>query len=228
MEQESTLQLAKQGEVVSSQEKPAEDVTLNQNLFSQEITFGGTKFQRHIQLFNRVQYLESTAENLTDTEDDATIPRAFKTTNKNIDHGSGQQKQRSKLEKSKGHTSLDKQVAAFESIKKDDPFSTANTPQKVPEKPRSTATIVPLQSPTSITPAKPACSAILRSVNGASVCTNPNCVLRTKGETHEAHNSMSALAIGLVGLSTVIFGQPIPSFDPSFSESKTEKFKPIS
>ncbi|KAG1112590.1 hypothetical protein G6F42_014697 [Rhizopus arrhizus] len=99
--------------------------------FAETTEFDLSKFQRHVQLYNRFRCLDSTAENLTDTEDDATIPRAFKTTNKNIDHGSGQQKQRSKLEKSKGHTSLDKQVAAFESIKKDDPFSTANTPQKV-------------------------------------------------------------------------------------------------
>ncbi|KAL9542597.1 hypothetical protein PS6_009715 [Mucor atramentarius] len=67
----------------------------------------------------------------------------------------------------------------------------------------------------------------LCSVNDASVCTNPDCVLRTKDETHKAHNSLSALAIGLAGFSTVIFRQPIPSFDPSFSGSKTEKLKLI-
>lgn len=60
-----------------------------------------------------------------------------------------------------------------------------------------------------------------------SVCTNPDCALRTKGETHKARNSLSALAIDLAGLSTVILGQPIPSFDPSFSESKTEKFETL-
>ncbi|KAG1117206.1 hypothetical protein G6F42_013498 [Rhizopus arrhizus] len=60
-------------------------------------TFGGThrlsKFQRHMQLYNRFQCLESTAENLTDTEDGATVPSTFKAASKDIDRGSGQQKQ---------------------------------------------------------------------------------------------------------------------------------------
>ncbi|EPB87743.1 hypothetical protein HMPREF1544_05403 [Mucor circinelloides 1006PhL] len=59
----------------------------------------------------------------------------------------------------------------------------------------------------------------VRNVNGSSVCTNPTSTLRTKGETHKARDSLPALAVGLAGLSTVIFGQPILSFDPSFSES---------
>ncbi|EPB85855.1 hypothetical protein HMPREF1544_07354 [Mucor circinelloides 1006PhL] len=67
----------------------------------------------------------------------------------------------------------------------------------------------------------------LRSVSGTSVCTNPDCVLRTKDETHKARDSLPALAIGLAGLSTVIFGQPIPTFDSSFNEFKAEKFKTL-
>ncbi|KAL9556233.1 hypothetical protein PS6_002473, partial [Mucor atramentarius] len=67
----------------------------------------------------------------------------------------------------------------------------------------------------------------LRSANGAFVCISPDCVLRTKGKTCKVRDSLPALAIGLADLSTVIFGQPIPSFDPSFSESKTKKFKTL-
>ncbi|KAL9559815.1 hypothetical protein PS6_000574 [Mucor atramentarius] len=67
----------------------------------------------------------------------------------------------------------------------------------------------------------------LRSVNGISVCTNPGCVLRTKDETHKARDSLPTLAVGLDDLSTVIFGQPIPTCDSSFNESKTEKFKTL-
>lgn len=63
----------------------------------------------------------SMAENLTDTEDGATVPRTFKATSKNIHRGSGQQKQWSKWKKSKKDTSLGKQVATFESIKKNYP-----------------------------------------------------------------------------------------------------------
>ncbi|KAL9540879.1 hypothetical protein PS6_010555 [Mucor atramentarius] len=65
--------------------------------------------------------------------------------------------------------------------------------------PRNTTNSIPLLSPTTITPAKPACSAIklvikknkqyLRSVNGTSDCTSPDCVLRTKGRTHKAPDS---------------------------------------
>ncbi|KAL7325285.1 hypothetical protein PS15p_207792 [Mucor circinelloides] len=67
----------------------------------------------------------------------------------------------------------------------------------------------------------------LCSVNGTSVCTNSGCALRTKDETHKTRDSLSALAIDLAGLSTVILGQPIPSLDLSFSEPKTEKFETL-
>ncbi|CAO0796237.1 unnamed protein product [Mucor circinelloides] len=66
-----------------------------------------------------------------------------------------------------------------------------------------------------------------RSINGISVCTNPGCVLGTKGEAHKDRNSLSALAIGLASLSIIFFGQSLPSSDPSFSEFKTEKFKTL-
>ncbi|GAN08662.1 hypothetical protein MAM1_0216c08177 [Mucor ambiguus] len=65
----------------------------------------------------------------------------------------------------------------------------------------------------------------LHSVNGTPICMNPDCVLRSRGETHKGRNSLSSLAIGLAGLSAVAIGQSIPCFDPTISKSKADNYK---
>ncbi|GAN09352.1 hypothetical protein MAM1_0261d08878 [Mucor ambiguus] len=66
----------------------------------------------------------------------------------------------------------------------------------------------------------------LYSVNGTTVCTNPGCVIRSRGDTHKGRDSLSSLAIGFAGLSAVAIGQPIPCFDPNtISKLKTDNYK---
>ncbi|CEG79069.1 hypothetical protein RMATCC62417_13582 [Rhizopus microsporus] len=65
----------------------------------------------------------------------------------------------------------------------------------------------------------------LRTVNGAFVCENPSCVSVQAKKAVKRRDTMSAMAIGLSGLATLLFGENFPQFDPIVSQSNTDKFK---
>lgn len=54
-----------------------------------------------------------------------------------------------------------------------------------------------------------------RTINGSMYCTNPACISVIKKQAIKARDSLSALAIGLVGLTTILFGAPLPPFSSS-------------
>ncbi|ORE16862.1 hypothetical protein BCV71DRAFT_270875 [Rhizopus microsporus] len=54
--------------------------------------------------------------------------------------------------------------------------------------------------------------AIFKSINGAFMCTNPSCVSVKNRKAAKSRNALSALAIGLVGFSIVLFWCKISSF----------------
>jgi hypothetical protein len=62
---------------------------------------------------------------------------------------------------------------------------------------------------------------LLKSVNGTSVCSNPQCILSKVAATHQPRDRMSALAIGLAGLSRIALGVTMPPFQ-SFGPFNTE------
>jgi hypothetical protein len=53
---------------------------------------------------------------------------------------------------------------------------------------------------------------IYKAMNGTSFCTNANCPLVINKTSHKGCDTLSSLVIGLSGLSTVIFGAPMPIF----------------
>lgn len=55
----------------------------------------------------------------------------------------------------------------------------------------------------------------LKTVNGASVCNNNECILSLSGTSHKARDSVSALAIGISGASRLISGTTLEVFNPS-------------
>ena len=65
--------------------------------------------------------------------------------------------------------------------------------------------------------------AIFKSINGAFMCTNPSCVSVKNRKAAKSRNALSALAIGLVGFSTVLFGVKFPAFN-TISQNNTEDF----
>jgi hypothetical protein len=52
----------------------------------------------------------------------------------------------------------------------------------------------------------------LKAVHGAFQCTNRKCVSYKNKRAIQTRDTMSALAIGLLGLSTLLFSKRIPSF----------------
>lgn len=52
----------------------------------------------------------------------------------------------------------------------------------------------------------------IKEVKGTLYCTNPSCVSVRSNRAIMPRDAMSALAIGLVGLSTALFGSPFPAF----------------
>ncbi|KAG1174754.1 hypothetical protein G6F71_004662 [Rhizopus microsporus] len=65
--------------------------------------------------------------------------------------------------------------------------------------------------------------AIFKSINGAFICTNPSCVSVKNRRAVKSRDALSALAIGLVGFSTVLFGVKFPAFN-TISQNNTEDF----
>ena len=65
----------------------------------------------------------------------------------------------------------------------------------------------------------------LRTINGAFICDNPNCVSAQAKNAVKGRDTLSAMAIGLFGLATLLFNATFPQFDPQVSQSNTDEFK---
>ncbi|KAG1048531.1 hypothetical protein G6F43_009083 [Rhizopus delemar] len=64
-----------------------------------------------------------------------------------------------------------------------------------------------------------------RKVKGSFYCTNPLCVSVLSKCAAKSRDSLSALAIGIVGLSTILFGAPLPAFKShKISNIEAEKY----
>ncbi|KAI8880116.1 hypothetical protein K501DRAFT_255692 [Backusella circina FSU 941] len=64
----------------------------------------------------------------------------------------------------------------------------------------------------------------VRPVNGAFECVNSKCILNITGRSTIPRDRLSALAVGLSGLTKVLFGATFPPFDYNISQSNTELF----
>jgi hypothetical protein len=51
-----------------------------------------------------------------------------------------------------------------------------------------------------------------KTINGAFLCTNPNCISLKNARATQTRDSVSAMAIALKGLSTLLFGETLPEF----------------
>ncbi|KAG1176861.1 hypothetical protein G6F70_003074 [Rhizopus microsporus] len=65
----------------------------------------------------------------------------------------------------------------------------------------------------------------LKVVNGSFQSVNPDCPSVLAGKATHARDSLSAMAIGLSGIATLLFGATFPQFDPKRSPSKTAEFE---
>ncbi|KAL4213693.1 hypothetical protein AB4K20DRAFT_1975175 [Rhizopus microsporus] len=65
----------------------------------------------------------------------------------------------------------------------------------------------------------------LRTINGAFICDNPNCVSVQAKKAVKGRGTLSAMEIGLSGLATLLFDATFPQFDPQASQSNTDKFQ---
>src|SRR6478735_836924 len=64
-----------------------------------------------------------------------------------------------------------------------------------------------------------------RKVKGSFYCTNPLCVSVLSKCAAKSRDSLSALAIGIVGLGTILFGAPLPAFKShKISNIEDEKY----
>lgn len=63
---------------------------------------------------------------------------------------------------------------------------------------------------------------IIKSVNGTSMCYNQDCISVRNGHSHKGRDALSALAIGLTGLASLLLGTPFPAFDPNISQFNTD------
>ncbi|KAL4214388.1 hypothetical protein AB4K20DRAFT_1880130 [Rhizopus microsporus] len=54
----------------------------------------------------------------------------------------------------------------------------------------------------------------LRTINGAFICDNPNCVSAQAKKAVKGRDTLYAMAIGLSGLATLLFDATFPQFDP--------------
>ncbi|ORE03237.1 hypothetical protein BCV72DRAFT_279563 [Rhizopus microsporus var. microsporus] len=68
----------------------------------------------------------------------------------------------------------------------------------------------------------------LKAVNGTFQCVNPDFPSVLAGKAIHARDNISAMAIGLSGLTTLLFGAIFPQFDPKYSLSKTAEFEYLS
>ena len=63
---------------------------------------------------------------------------------------------------------------------------------------------------------------VKRMVKGAFLCRNPHCVLSAAKRNTQTRDSISAVAIALSGLATVLFQDTFPQFRTKISQSNTE------
>ncbi|KAI9260923.1 hypothetical protein EDC94DRAFT_673732, partial [Helicostylum pulchrum] len=63
-----------------------------------------------------------------------------------------------------------------------------------------------------------------RSSKGAFLCRNPRCISVIKKCASKSRGALSALTIGLVGISTLLFGTRMPSFNNKISQLNTEEY----
>lgn len=68
-------------------------------------------------------------------------------------------------------------------------------------------------------------SRFLKNVNGSFYCVNPLCPLSSQARSTQARDRLSALAIGVSGLSTLIFGETLPQFNHKLSGYNADKFE---
>ncbi|ORE22848.1 hypothetical protein BCV71DRAFT_284282, partial [Rhizopus microsporus] len=59
----------------------------------------------------------------------------------------------------------------------------------------------------------------LKAVSGTFQYVNPDCPSVLAGKSIHARDSLRAMAIGLSGLATLLFGATFPQFDPKRSSS---------
>jgi hypothetical protein len=64
-------------------------------------------------------------------------------------------------------------------------------------------------------------------VNGAFQCENELCISLMHGQASQGRDALSALAIGLKGLTTLLLGAPFPPLDSSLGPLTDEKFKEL-
>ncbi|ORE16801.1 hypothetical protein BCV71DRAFT_182751, partial [Rhizopus microsporus] len=74
-------------------------------------------------------------------------------------------------------------------------------------------------------PRKNSLYTLLKVVNGSFQSVNPDCPSVLAGKATHARDSLSAMAIGLSGIATLLFGATFPQFDPKRSPSKTAEFE---
>jgi hypothetical protein len=65
----------------------------------------------------------------------------------------------------------------------------------------------------------------LKSVNGALQCENLDCPSFKAKKAVRSRDQLSALAIGLAGLSKILYGATFPPFDHTVSQRNTDLFK---
>ncbi|KAI9354377.1 hypothetical protein BD770DRAFT_324854 [Pilaira anomala] len=65
---------------------------------------------------------------------------------------------------------------------------------------------------------------VLHKSKGSFICRNQNCALVTNKKATKCRDDLSALAIGISGLSTILFKETLPAFQMKFSQFNTEQF----
>ncbi|RCH84156.1 hypothetical protein CU097_007995 [Rhizopus azygosporus] len=61
-------------------------------------------------------------------------------------------------------------------------------------------------------------------MNGAFVCVNPSYPSVKAGQSTHARDTLSAVAIGLSGMATLLLGTTFPQFNRNISPSQTDQF----
>ncbi|KAI8876119.1 hypothetical protein K501DRAFT_201117, partial [Backusella circina FSU 941] len=64
----------------------------------------------------------------------------------------------------------------------------------------------------------------VKSVNGALQCENPDCITFESKKASKSRDQLSSLAIGLAGLSRLLFNATFPVFDHTVSQNNTDLF----
>ncbi|KAL4210929.1 hypothetical protein AB4K20DRAFT_1948104 [Rhizopus microsporus] len=67
----------------------------------------------------------------------------------------------------------------------------------------------------------------LKNVNGAFVCVNPSCPSVKVDQSTHARDTLSAVAIDLSGIATLLLGITFPQFNRNISPSQTDQFNQL-